>query len=99
MVMTLALMVYSIAERKLRKSLDENNETLPNQIKQKTATPTLRCVFQHLKGINRVHLEIPVQPKQCLMEGLNEVKTKAIKQLGGFVCKYYQIEGEVPCSM
>lgn len=99
MVMTLALMVYSIAERKLRKSLAENNETLPNQIKQATATPTLRWVFQLLSGIHRVHLEIPGQEKQCLMEGLNEVKTKAIKQLGGFVCKYYQIEGEVPCSM
>ena len=99
MVMTLALMVYSIAERKLRKNLAANNETLPNQIKQETATPTLRWVFQLLNGINRVHLEIPGQSKQCLMEGLNEVKIKAIKQLGGFVCKYYQIEGEVPCSM
>jgi len=99
MVMTLALMVYSIAERKLRQSLAANNETLPNQIKQETATPTLRWVFQMLSGIHRVHLEIPGQEKQCLMEGLDEVKTKAIKQLGGFVCKYYQIEGEVPCSM
>ncbi len=32
MVMTLSLLVYSVAERKLRKSLKERDETLPNQI-------------------------------------------------------------------
>jgi transposase len=34
MVMTLALLVYSIAQRRIRQALVEKSETLPNQIKQ-----------------------------------------------------------------
>lgn len=99
LVMTLALLVYSLAERKLRASLKENKETLPNQIKQQTSTPTLRWVFQMLDGINRVHLELAGQPKQCLIEGLNENKKKAVTQFWKAVRQYYQIFEEVPCSM
>ena len=46
MVMTLALLVYSVAQRRLRKQLAENHETVPNQINQPTSSPTLRWVFQ-----------------------------------------------------
>jgi transposase len=38
MIMTLALFVYSIAQRRLRQQLKEQQETLPNQINQPTAT-------------------------------------------------------------
>ena len=99
MVMTLALLVYALGERRLRRSLAESNETLPNQIKQPTKTPTLRWVFQILDGLNRVHLELPGQPKQCLIEGLNELKTKALRLFGPPVCQYYQIPLLETCSM
>jgi transposase len=45
MVMTLALLVYSIAQRRLRNALAAQNETIPNQIKQLTATPTFGGYF------------------------------------------------------
>jgi transposase len=51
MVMTLALLVYSIAQRRLHKVLKEVQETLPNQIRKETAKPTLRWIFQLLDGI------------------------------------------------
>ena len=54
MVMTLALLVYSVAQRRMRNRLETQGETLPNQIGQPTATPTLRWVFQLLDGIHRV---------------------------------------------
>ena len=38
MVMTLALLVYSIAQRRMRQQLKQQGETLPNQIGQPTAT-------------------------------------------------------------
>lgn len=53
-IMTFALLVYSIAERRMRKALKETKQTLPNQINQPTTTPTLRWLFQQLDGINRV---------------------------------------------
>ncbi len=56
MVMTLALLVYSVAQRRMRNRLETQGETLPNQIGQPTAIPTLRWVFQLLDGIHRVTL-------------------------------------------
>lgn len=98
-VMTLALLVYSLAERRLRMALAQKNETLPNQIKQETATPTLRWVFYLLKDINRVFLEIPGQPKQCLMEGMNDLKTKILRLFGPQVELNYQLTPSEGCSM
>ena len=39
MVMTLALLVYSVAQRRLRKQLATHHETVPNQINQPTHRP------------------------------------------------------------
>ena len=40
MVMTLALLVYSVTQRRLRQELAAHNETVPNQIRQPTTAPT-----------------------------------------------------------
>jgi transposase len=49
MVMTLALLVYSVAQRRLRQQLARHNKTVPNHINQPTRRPTLRWVFQLLE--------------------------------------------------
>jgi transposase len=54
MVMTLALLVYLIAQRRIRKALEKNSETLPNQINQPTKTPTMRWISQLMDGIHFV---------------------------------------------
>src|SRR5947208_11614716 len=46
MVMTLALLVYSVAQRRMRAQWARQHETLPNQIGQPTSRPTLRWIFQ-----------------------------------------------------
>ena len=51
MIMGLALMVYSIAERKLREALEKAGETLPDQRGKPTQKPTIRRVFQVFEGI------------------------------------------------
>jgi transposase len=40
MVMTTALLVYSIAQRRLRQRLNEQEESIPNQINQPTDPKT-----------------------------------------------------------
>src|SRR5215475_2989376 len=40
MVMTLALLVYSVTQRRLRQQLAKHHETVPNQINQPTSSPT-----------------------------------------------------------
>ncbi len=90
MVMTLALLVYSIAERRLRKALADQKETIPNQIKQPTDTPTLRWVFQLLEGINLIFITIENQTK-IFIEGLNDLREKIITYFGQNVRDIYQI--------
>jgi transposase len=90
MVMTLALLVYSVAQRRLRRELARQNETIPNQINQPTSRPTLRWVFQVLEGIERVRVMIDGQVRD-LITGLNEVKIKILRLFGEQVCHVYQL--------
>ena len=90
MVMTLALLVYSVAQRRLRTQLAEHHETVPNQIHQPTTSPTLRWVFQLLEGIHRVRVTVQGQVHD-LIEGLNDVQIKILRLFGNEVCRLYQI--------
>jgi transposase len=90
MVMTLALLVYSVAQRRLRRELARQNETIPNQINQPTSRPTLRWVFQVLDGIERVRVTVDGQVRG-LITGLNEVKIKILHLFGEQVCHVYQL--------
>jgi transposase len=90
MVMTLALLVYSIAQRRLRKILEEQQETIPNQINQPTSHPTLRWVFQILEGIHRVVISTQNEVK-VFIEGLTDLKIKILRFFGQKVCQIYHI--------
>ena len=57
-LMTLALLVYAIAQRQLDQALKNLEETLRNQIGKETAKPTLRWIFQLLDGIYLVKMDI-----------------------------------------
>ena len=51
MVMGLSLLVYSLAERKLRAALKAAGATISNQVGKPTDNPTIRWVFQRFEGI------------------------------------------------
>jgi len=90
MVMTLALLVYAVTQRRLRGQLARQHDTIPNQINQPTARPTLRWVFQLLEGIHRVRVTVQGTVHD-LIEGLNEVQIKILRLFGEEVCRLYQI--------
>ncbi|MCK4494311.1 MAG: IS1634 family transposase, partial [Methylococcales bacterium] len=90
MVMLLSLLVYGIAERRMRACLAEQQETLPNQIKQDTETPTLRWVFQLLYGINTLEISIGNQQQQVI-EGLTPLRQKILRLFGKSVADIYQL--------
>jgi transposase len=46
MVMTLSLLIYSLAEKKLRDSLLKQNRFVPNQVGKPIQNPTIRWIFQ-----------------------------------------------------
>lgn len=55
MVMGLSLLVYSLAERKVRNTLKEQGLSIPSQVKKPTDNPTIRWVFQIFEGIALLH--------------------------------------------
>ena len=90
MVMTLALLVYSVAQRRMRKRLESTRETIPNQINQPTSRPTLRWVFQLLEGIHQVSLDVDGQVTS-VMEGITELRGKILQLFGKKVSQIYYI--------
>jgi len=90
MVMTLALLVYSVAQRRMRRQLESTGETVPNQINQPTSRPTLRWVFQMLEGIHRVLVSVGEQVT-CFMDGITDLRKKILQLFGQRVCQIYQI--------
>jgi transposase len=91
MVMSLALMVYATAERRLRRNLKDAGATIPNQIKQPTANPTLRWVFQLFHGVHCARVNVNEQTK-LIWHGLTEIRKKILRLLGEKVTTIYQIE-------
>jgi transposase len=57
MIMTLALMVYSLGQRQLRRALEQADSTLPNQKGKPTARPTLRWILQCFQSVHLVFVD------------------------------------------
>ena len=91
MVMTLALLVYAIAQRRLHKALKELQETLPNQIRKETPKPTLRWIFQLLDGIELVKMHID-KTTHIVVSGLTALKRRILDYFGSSVRKMYGLD-------
>jgi transposase len=56
LIMVLCLLVYRLAEHRLRTRLAETEQTIPDQLNRPTARPTMRWVFQCFEGIELLHI-------------------------------------------
>jgi len=84
MLMTLALMVYTLGQRQLRLALAQANASLPDQKGKPTARPTLRWILQcflsvHLVFFNNLKFQIKLSDRQNLI----------LQFLGASSRKYY----------
>ena len=91
MVMTLALLVYSIAQRNLRLYLQKMEETLPNQIKKEISTPTLRWIFQLMEGIELVRVRIN-DVIEVTITGLTTLRMRILSCFPPSVQKIYGVD-------
>jgi transposase len=93
MVMTLCLMVYNVAQFKLRETLKENNSTLPNQLGKPIKNPTLRWIFQIFEGISivRFYKKTIEGPVREIITNLNILRQKIIIYFGETACKMYGV--------
>ncbi len=56
LIMVFCLLVYRLAECRLRARLAETAQTIPDQVQKPTARPTMRWVFQCFEGIELLHI-------------------------------------------
>ena len=56
-IMVLCLLIYRLAEFRLRGRLAETQQTIPDQVHKPTARPTMRWVFQCFEGIELLHVQ------------------------------------------
>ena len=92
MIMTLSLLVYNFAQNKLRTALQQQKETIPNQLDRPVKNPTLRWVFQIMEGIGIV--KVYNKSKRLiskLVTNLDELRLKIIRLFGSFTCEMYGI--------
>ena len=86
MIMGLCLLVYNLAQRKLRQQLEATNEGVKNQVKKLTNKPTMRWIFQMFQA---VHLVTISGEKQ--VSNLTQDRQDVLKHLGQYCCQYYLI--------
>lgn len=89
MVMCLAMMVYAMAERKLRLALKDNNQTIPNQKGKPYQKPTMRWVFQCFEGIEILYIHQNRQQPQRLCLNLKPLHKQILQLLGPTFQKIY----------
>ena len=86
MIMGLCLLVYNLGQRQLRQTLEQTKQTIPNQLKKETKTPTLRWVFQCFMAIHYVRVNgIP----QIL--NLSDVQRRILQCFGTSCRQYYML--------
>jgi hypothetical protein len=55
-IMVLCLLIYRLAEQRVRERLAAAHETVPDQLRRPTARPTMRWLFQCFEGIDLHHM-------------------------------------------
>ncbi len=93
MIMMLCLMIYNIAEHRIRESLKNNNETLPNQSKKQIKNPSFKWIAQMMRGIMVIycHLDNGTLIKSNV-SNLTDVHKKIIRLYGGEAVKIYELD-------
>ena len=89
--MALTLLVYTLAERKLRQLLAEQGDTVLDQRKRPTAKPTFRWIMQKFHGI---HLVITGECKQIV--NLSQERQFIIHLFGSHARRYYLLSESPP---
>ena len=84
LVMALTLMVYALAERRLRQELARQQETVFDPLKRPTAKPTFRWILQKFQG---VHLAVVRTVKK--INNLTAERRKIARLMGPAIEKYY----------
>jgi transposase len=88
----LCLLVYRLAEHRLREQLAATGQTVPNQVSKPTDRPTMRWIFQCFEGISLVTFPQPRASSQQAVTALEPLHELALALLGPSYEKLYKPE-------
>lgn len=91
-IMVLCLLVYRLAEFRLRSRLAQTGQTIPDQVHKPTARPTMRWVFQCFEGIELLHVQTPATSFALVLR-LQSVHRLILHLLGPLYEKLYNLSG------
>lgn len=89
MIMGLSLLIYSLAERKLRQALQEMNLTIPSQTRKPTQRPTMRWVFLLFEGLDILLVKQNDEIVLRQLLNLRPAQEQVIRLLGAHVQNCY----------
>jgi transposase len=87
-IMVLCLLVYRLAEQRLRRQLSATEQTVPNQINQPTNRPTMRWIFQCFEGIDLLQIRIGSRWQTQIL-GLEALHQQILRLLGPTYSQFY----------
>jgi transposase len=92
MIMGLALLVYALAERQIRRQLAAQNETIPDQKGKPTQRPTMRRVAQIFEGVDLLTIRRNNQVVARKILNMTDVRRKIVSLLGPEVEYCYLVD-------
>jgi len=91
-IMVLCLLIYRLAEVRLRSRLAQTQQTIPDQVQKPTAHPTMRWVFQCFEGIELLHVQTATTSLVLVLR-LQPVHRLILTLLGPLYEKIYNPSG------
>lgn len=88
LIMVLCLLIYRLAEFRLRTRLAKTVQTIPDQVNKPTARPTMRWVFQCFEGIELLHIHTSFASRTLVLR-LQPVHLLILSLLGPHSEKFY----------
>ena len=92
MVMGLCLLVYALAEWQIRQQLQEQNQTMPDQMSQSTQTATMRRIDQMFESVDILVLRQGSQITQRHVLKWTPVRLQLIHLFGSTIQNCYLVE-------
>jgi transposase len=88
LIMVLCLLVYRLAEHRVRTQLARREQTIPNQINKPTARPTMRWIFQCFEGIELLHISTGSLTQSIVLR-LQPLHQQILSLLGPTYVQFY----------
>jgi transposase len=89
LIMVLCLLVYRLAEHRLREQLAATGQTIPDQLKRPIRRPTMRWIFQCFEGIDLLHLRQGLGRTTTLVLRLEPLHQQVLALLGPTYARFY----------